>query len=1132
LPWTQFYYGDMDYYIDIKLKKVPTSGNPRLFKLVAQLQEDEIEPIPAGYQKRPPIIPEQTNAPLTNVYLEQDVFWDDITQNAGVYDWFRSKSFRIGEQTNLQFYIYWYNESDVYVDQIAIYNEKYRDAFITNKIDFGTDVETPLQDAYLNSSEPIDSRLQDFYYDEPFMLTARARGKLQNAIPSILGGPTTIHVNGATGNLPEYFLHFEHKYARESQNAPNKNYVLFNMYPFIENDEYDQTIVQRRLNDLIKCSSFGGSHESLSYNYAGLFPSQIAAQQYDTEPENDLPLFMTLQVHAEHELDANGNYVQNLVGGKRPPTKDEIFAMGNLSLAYGVKGFMYYMVPTRSEERANGKRWGTYGLFDQNEPPNYPKYNYLTKAGTWQNPALEQDTNERYTAVREFISSVKPMESSLLKLKWLGAKYWDETVAAPYPWINSVQTSVNSNFTNPDNEEMVQTGYFEEYSHLTGYNPKSKYIYIVNRRCNTQGSDNSNRYIRFTIDSTVASNYTNIKVTNLKTGQTFFTSKNSLFTLFLNAGDGTLLKFEPTILAGGTLVANETIRSGSNTVDTTLVVPQNVKLTINAGANLTFMKSGKLLILDGQLEVKGTPTNKVEFDFVAKHWSAANGIFAYRTPLKISNAIIKNASCGIYSHVSPGDTIDGVSTENTHTGISLYYSYNYGSDNTVIRNSSFEDSQLWGITMVGPKPRLHNNFFTNITEHALRAYTGSAPRLLKTADTVGNNRFYLNGTSIYAVNSTPILGMIDSKENYIGGNCFYADTTSLWTVNETTGLDYEIDAYGNDWGTTDPSEFRIILGSGITVNTDGFNSDCSGIWLNPNMLSGGSSSPKQMESGGDPDSIKTLIKDVKRMIVQGQLRDALVVLTDIINGTADVRYKKSAVSLIPQCYEFVNMSELKSNLLTIRNVGGLFKFTTMLLMNVDTENMDTYKQEILNAGNNKMYGAGENSEEVMMIYNNLLEEKYKSSGAIDTVGKVTPLLTYLNSNFPTSEYTKSANLLFSEVSNISVPGNSTMNKPQINSAESMEMDYCLYNNYPNPFNPETVIKFSLKEKSNVTLDVYNIAGQKVAELVSGEMEKGFYERKFDGTKLSSGVYIFRLSAQSLENGNLKYSKTMKSLLLK
>jgi hypothetical protein len=96
---------------------------------------------------------------------------------------------------------------------------------------------------------------------------------------------------------------------------------------------------------------------------------------------------------------------------------------------------------------------------------------------------------------------------------------------------------------------------------------------------------------------------------------------------------------------------------------------------------------------------------------------------------------------------------------------------------------------------------------------------------------------------------------------------------------------------------------------------------------------------------------------------------------------------------------------------------------------------------------------------------------------------------------------------------------------------TVEYDYNLYNNYPNPFNPETVIKFSLKEKSNVTLTVYNIAGQKVAELVSGEMEKGFHEKKFNGTKLSSGVYIFRLNAQSLE-GTTHYSKTMKSLLLK
>lgn len=71
----------------------------------------------------------------------------------------------------------------------------------------------------------------------------------------------------------------------------------------------------------------------------------------------------------------------------------------------------------------------------------------------------------------------------------------------------------------------------------------------------------------------------------------------------------------------------------------------------------------------------------------------------------------------------------------------------------------------------------------------------------------------------------------------------------------------------------------------------------------------------------------------------------------------------------------------------------------------------------------------------------------------------------------------------------------------------------------------------METRSRVTLTVYNIAGQKVAELVYGEMEKGFYEKRFDGTKLSSGVYIFRLTAQSLES-KVTFSKTMKALLLK
>ncbi len=97
--------------------------------------------------------------------------------------------------------------------------------------------------------------------------------------------------------------------------------------------------------------------------------------------------------------------------------------------------------------------------------------------------------------------------------------------------------------------------------------------------------------------------------------------------------------------------------------------------------------------------------------------------------------------------------------------------------------------------------------------------------------------------------------------------------------------------------------------------------------------------------------------------------------------------------------------------------------------------------------------------------------------------------------------------------------------------ETLPLEYNLPNNYPNPFNPETVIKFSLKEKSGVTLTVYNITDQKVAELAASEMEKGQYEKRFWGISHSSGVYIFRLEAQLLES-KTSYSKTMKAMLLK
>lgn len=73
-------------------------------------------------------------------------------------------------------------------------------------------------------------------------------------------------------------------------------------------------------------------------------------------------------------------------------------------------------------------------------------------------------------------------------------------------------------------------------------------------------------------------------------------------------------------------------------------------------------------------------------------------------------------------------------------------------------------------------------------------------------------------------------------------------------------------------------------------------------------------------------------------------------------------------------------------------------------------------------------------------------------------------------------------------------------------------DFTLLQNYPNPFNPSTTIRYQLPTAGKVVLDIYNLRGQKVAELVNGVQESGEQAVTFEATDLPSGVYFYRLKA--------------------
>ncbi len=72
-------------------------------------------------------------------------------------------------------------------------------------------------------------------------------------------------------------------------------------------------------------------------------------------------------------------------------------------------------------------------------------------------------------------------------------------------------------------------------------------------------------------------------------------------------------------------------------------------------------------------------------------------------------------------------------------------------------------------------------------------------------------------------------------------------------------------------------------------------------------------------------------------------------------------------------------------------------------------------------------------------------------------------------------------------------------------------EYKLYKNYPNPFNPSTNINFDVKESGFVSLKVYNMLGQEVANLINQDLSAGKYQTTFDAVGLSSGIYIVNYS---------------------
>ncbi len=95
----------------------------------------------------------------------------------------------------------------------------------------------------------------------------------------------------------------------------------------------------------------------------------------------------------------------------------------------------------------------------------------------------------------------------------------------------------------------------------------------------------------------------------------------------------------------------------------------------------------------------------------------------------------------------------------------------------------------------------------------------------------------------------------------------------------------------------------------------------------------------------------------------------------------------------------------------------------------------------------------------------------------------------------------------------------------IKEAGTVPLDFCLHNNYPNPFNPTTNIKFDLPKTSNVKIKIFDLLGKEIETLADEKLEAGIFIVNWDASQYASGLYFYQMITND-------YVETKKMLLIK
>ena len=451
----------------------------------------------------------------------------------------------------------------------------------------------------------------------------------------------------------------------------------------------------------------------------------------------------------------------------------------------------------------------------------------------------------------------------------------------------------------------------------------------------------------------------------------------------------------------------------------------------------------------------------------------------------ISYCVIKNANSGIYENgVSLG--ISNCAIKNCTNGIYLY------SSSPSIQTNNIHNNSNAGVYLTSSSPTLYKNYLQN-NGYGVYCTTSSNPKF-GSGSTQGNNNVTGNSYGVFCWNNS--LPMLGQNSPLSGGYDNLVNTS--WNVYNMSGT--AIYANNNWWGTTNSNNF-MNGGTGTVLSSPYLSSSVS-ITAPPLSKTDGSIYASQ----GNVLPMLSELDSANQFIATNDLIDARKLCLNLVMNYPDYTVSYNALNLLKETFTFDQFESSKALYMSLFNNNQnntLYAMAGLILSDIDKENKLALIDSVISRYKNA-------SVVELALYDKFVYYYFEQQD-MDNALAVSKELDNL---FPSSQGACEAHRVLGDTAyfKIDLRGGGQNLKQNVVQPPT---EYTLLGNYPNPFNPTTVITYHVTTPGQVSLKVYDVLGREVATLVNGIQSEGVYNQQFNGSHLSSGIYFYRLVAPGI-----------------